>query len=136
MKNIFLYFLFLTNHFNVRISRNDTFTSAITLFQKDLTVDKIYDDNHRLPAVHPYDINLGVITTSSVYCGHKQNKNKQTNITLQNKKANEKKKQKTKTNTNNKTTDRQRFNKKNILIRFEPWTSRCRVLGLPPRLQS
>ena len=36
------------------------------------------------------DINLGVITTSSVYCGHKQNKNKQTNIELQNKKANEK----------------------------------------------
>ena len=36
------------------------------------------------------DLKLGVITTSSVYCDHKQNKNKQTNIELQNKKANEK----------------------------------------------
>ena len=35
------------------------------------------------------DINLGVITTSSVYSGHKQNENKQTNIEPQ-KKVNEK----------------------------------------------
>ena len=56
------------------IGRNNTFTSAVTKRENDsLAVDKTYDKSQRLHAMH-YNIDLVVITTSSVYCDHKEKK--------------------------------------------------------------
>ena len=63
-------------------------------------MDKTYDKSHRLHVMH-YNIDLVVITTSSVYCYHKGEKhhaNRQTkHQTSKQKKANEKKRKRKET---------------------------------------
>ena len=100
-ENLFLYFLFLTNLFNVLAGTTPSLLRSQIVKKDSLAVDKTYDKSHRLHAMH-CNIDLVVITTSSVYCYHKEkNNNKQTdkqNIKLsnQNKQMKKKKKKETK----------------------------------------
>ena len=88
-------------------------------------MDKTYDKSHRLHAMH-YNIDLVVITTSSVYCDHKE-KQQQANRQIKHQTSKPKKQMKKRNE------KKQRINKK-IITGFEPWTFRCRVLGVTPRL--
>ena len=77
-ENIFLYFLFLTKLFNVLAGTTTSLLQSVT-YKGFSGVDKTHDKSHRLHAMH-YNIDLVVITTSSVDCDHKKKKknNKQT----------------------------------------------------------
>ena len=125
-ENIFLYFLFFINLFNVLAGTTPSLLRSHNV-KKILTlaVDKTYDKSHRLHAMH-YNIDLVVIMTSSVYCDHEKKKTtrKPTNKTsnFQTKKANKKNKRK------------ETKNKQKNSHRVRTWTSRCRVLGVTPRL--
>ena len=100
------------------VGRNDTFYSANTCFLKDtLTVDKAYDESHRLHAAHlvPFCLPMPHVKYArlkwSVYCGHKQKTSKQT-PNYQTKKQIKNPKRQT-----------QRINKNVSLLGFESWTS-------------
>ena len=97
MKYIFIFSLFY-QPFQC-IGRKDTVTSAVRNVKKDsLAVDKTHDKSHRLHAMH-YNIDLVVITTSSVYCDHKkkqQQANRQTKHQTSEPKKQMKKKEKKK----------------------------------------
>ena len=70
-ENLFLYFL--TNLFNVLAGTTPSLLRSQNVKKDSLAVDKTYDKSHRLHAMH-CNIDLVVITTSSVYCYHKEKK--------------------------------------------------------------
>ena len=87
-ENIFLYFLFVTNLFNVLAGTTPSFLRSHNV-KKILWPWIKHDKSHRSHAMH-YNIGLVVITTSSVYCDHKDKNKKQTdkqNIKLPNQKS-------------------------------------------------
>ena len=126
--NIFLYFRFLTNLFNVLVGTTPSLLQSHNV--KKILWPWILKPMMKVTDCTPCifnNIDLVVITTSSVYCCHKKKTtttSKSTNKTsnFQIKKANEKNLKETKNK------------QKNNLTGFEPWTSRCRVLGVTTRL--
>ena len=97
-ENIYLYFLFLINLFNVLAGTTPSLLRSHNVKKILWPVDKTYDKSHRLHAMH-YNIDLVVKMTSSVYCDQKKKQQKTSKLTnktsnFQTKKANKKKKRK------------------------------------------